>query len=264
MKNYVAQRLGIYRRCDVEMMGRIGNLGTGAVEVSGKNNCVFVTLEGSGQVVEAINQAVPLAFGAPIWVGYSPDAPASMKVLRPWSFGENDGSNVLNSAVPNHHGQHEYPNADLVWVWGEQFVPMLPAPDGLSVMVYPGTYRISGGWKQIKTRTSIDLSNYVPGTAGQAKIVLIVLTAAGAFAVRDGTAISGYDNLGDANIPEPVAGDRVICGVKLFYGQTAIRKDGDNDDFIDARFSGANGGSSGYDEECVTIGWRARYSSICD
>lgn len=236
MKNYMARRVNVYRRHDVELMARMGNLITNELEVPDTNNCIYVTLEGSGQVFKAINQAVPIVLGAPVWVGYTIDAPISMKVLRHWSYGENDDQNIINGGVPNHQLQHQWFNTDWLPIWGEQFMPMLPTPDGLKVVVYPGNYRINGGWKRFLVPTSIDLTSYVPSTAGKAKIVLIVLTAAGAFAVRDGSEVTGYDNLVDADMPEPVTGDKAICGVILFYGQTAIRKDANND-FVDLRFA---------------------------
>jgi hypothetical protein len=82
---------------------------------------------------------------------------------------------------------------------------------------------------------------------------LIVVDDSGTFVARPGALvaeqaspfISAYMMLTDADIPEPVAGDHTICGVKLYYGQTTLRCNGNVNDFIDLRFSGASGGGSG-------------------
>jgi hypothetical protein len=123
-------------------------------------------------------------------------------------------------------------------------MPGLFVPSGLYVIISPGNYRTSTGWKRYKKRSSVNLTSHVPSTTGKARYVLIVVNSSGAFAVRDGADVTGYDNLTDADIPEPNAGDNVICAVKLFYGQTAIRNNPAISDFVDLRFAGANGGGT--------------------
>lgn len=238
MKEIVSKRLSIYRRRDVELLGQIGNLASGEIEVSGAEHTVYVTLQTTGQVVEVINRAVPNLLGDPVVVGYVQDAPTVLQVLRVWrAYGSAESA---GDGLPNHGTQHSYPNFDMSYIWGEQFVPSLPVPALLTLNIYPGRYRIGAGWKDIRGITTVDLASYVPVTAGKAKIVLVVVNAAGAFAVRDGSEITGYDNLDEGDYPATVAGDAVICGVKLFTGQAEIRHAPAADDIIDLRFAGAN------------------------
>lgn len=248
MKEIVSRRLKIYRHKAVEYAAHIGNISTGEVAVTGKRNTVYVTLQTTGKVLEAVNKGGGLAvLGTPVIVGYEAENPNQLVILRGWNaFG-----NVENptDGVKNHHQQHQWRNGseaggDIVYVWGEQILPMLYKPSGLNVIIYPGAYRTSTGWARKKKRTTINLTSHVPSGSGEARYVLIVVNSSGAFAVRDGADVSGYDNLADADIPEPTAGDNVICAVKLYYGQTALRHTPAITDFVDLRWAGANNGST--------------------
>jgi len=244
MKSIIARRLGIYKRRDNSRRGYIGNLGTGDVFVPSDNFTVYITLQ-TGAILEALNTRTPSIFGLPVSVGYDPyDRPNTLQVLNQVeAFGSGENA---STGIANHHGQHEWPGYDTTYIWGWQWLKSLAVPvtGSLSIKVYPGEYRIGSGWKTFSQRTTIDLSSYVPTVAGKAKIVLVAVDSSGAFAVRDGVEVTGYDSLADSDIPTITAGDNVICAVKMFTGQTEIRCNQNSNDLIDLRFTGASGAAS--------------------
>ena len=124
----------------------------------------------------------------------------------------------------------------------------VPVAGSLTVSIYPGIYPITDGYKKYDDVTVVDLTTYVATlTADQAKLVIIVVDNTGAFAVRDGTAITGapgddppvyaYSTLADTNLPILSTGDNCICAVKLYYGQIDLQCSGQRNDFIDMRFA---------------------------
>ncbi len=241
------KRLNVYQQKNSEFPARAGNVGTGELKVAGTTNTIYVTVEGSGAVLTAIIGSVSVVFGTPIIIGYlASDKTQTLRVLRTWAaFGANENP---SDGVKDHALQHQRWQRDPLWVYGEQILTdlLVPVPGTLSVKMYPGSNRITGGYKTYTQRTTLDLTAYVPSTAGKAKYVLVVVNSAGAYAVRDGAEVTGYANLADANIPDETVGDRVKWAVKLFSGQAEVRNTADVNDLIDLRFSGADGvGSAG-------------------
>jgi hypothetical protein len=248
MKNVINDRLARYKEKLSSSRGVIGNLVTGAVFVPGKQWTIYVTLL-NGEVIEAINRRVPNTFTGLVLVGRDPeDFPGVTQVLGTWGSFEGETS----AMGPGPHGiEHswwtgDHQGTDITYVWGEQFYPGLchPIAGTLKVKIYPSNYRTATGFKQVKVVTTIDLASSVPTVSGKARISLIVMDSTGAFVVRDGSLVTGWSNLVDGDIPQPEDGDNVVCAVKLFYGQKKLRKDGNNNDFIDLRLSGANSGST--------------------
>lgn len=230
------KRLSDYRKLPGVQYGIIGNIATGEIEVSGTDYTIYVTLM-DGNTIQVYNRRTPNILKLPVAVGRDPEnMPNVTQVLGAWSVysSESDGS-----GLPYHHKEHEWPNADTVYVRGEQFWPSLyyPVPDLVKVYIYPNCYYIGGAWVQKTTTTTVDLTASIPGTVGKARYSLIVVDKTGAFVVRDGALVTGYDNLSDSDIPAPSDGDNVICAVRLWYGQTELRLNYDNSDFIDLRFS---------------------------
>jgi hypothetical protein len=247
MQAAIVRRMKFYRLKNNEQLARVGNLRTKVVNVPNTDNTIYVTLQLSGIVEEAVNHGPNAIFDTPVIVGYEPEAPNRLVVLRAWNaYGK---AETPSDGVKNHHKQHQWrtgtkQGSDILYVWGEQIMPSLYFPSGLNVIIWPGNYRTSTGWVRKTSRHTVDMTTHVPGTSNKARIALIVVNSAGAFAVRDGALVTGWDNLTDADIPEPNDGDNVICAVKLFYGQTAIRMSSVINDFIDLRWTGANGGGT--------------------
>src|ERR1043165_62858 len=104
---------------------RLGNY-SHVVDVPGKQGMVYARLETSGQVVEAINYLAPSVFDFPVFVGRDKSQPSVLKVSEiRWVY----ALGTMINYIVFHHTQHEYPNADTVWVQRDQFMPLnvLPA-----------------------------------------------------------------------------------------------------------------------------------------
>ena len=242
MKEIVQSRLNVYRVKANTYHGLIGDVVNNVTNVPGRTNVVYVTSM-DGVVSQAVNRRVPSIFGAPVIYGYDPDdMPNTLQVLSNWDVFATSTAENLQNGLAFHHQQHEFPNADAVQVQGEQFLPGLCYPGtGLTVLIYPDAYNTASGIVDVEVVTTIDLSAVSPALAAdECRMVMIVMTSAGAFAVRVGAIVTGWSNLSVSDIPVPSTGDIARCAVKMFYGQTAFRMDGNNDDFIDLRRSGIN------------------------
>jgi hypothetical protein len=221
-----------------EVNGYIGNLISGVIVADAGSQTIYVTLE-TGILVVARNTRISNTLRMPIKVGYdSADLPTTLQVLEYWFQNGGSGSNNVNY----HHAQHEWPGGDLIHVFGEQFLPSLYSPIGLTVDIYPGVYRISAGWKTL-AKTNVNLSSYVPTSWNHYKYVMIVVDNTGSLAVREGN--DRFVTLAsELTFPTPVYGDNCICIVLMFNGMTEIRMNATNNDFIDLRFSGAASGNT--------------------
>lgn len=240
----VNSRLAIYRQKDKTYHGLIGNLATGVINIPDRNRMIYVTSM-DGIVSEVLNRRVPATLGAPVIYGYDPgDLPNTLQVLSSWDVYAGSTSSNTSNAIGYHKEQHEWPNADTVYIWNEQIMEKLALPGvGLTVQIYPGRYYTSAGWVEVNTITVVDLSALSPAlAAGECRYAMIVVDSAGAFAVRVGAVVTGWENLTVADIPALIAGDTANCAVKMFYGQTVFRKDGYNNDFVDLRFADSGNG----------------------
>jgi len=239
----LGKRLSSYKQKPFISHGCIGNLATGKISIAGKQFTIYVTLQ-TGEVIEAINTRVPNFYQQPVIVGMDPDNFSDVtQVLSAW--------NVYSGEIPAmgigpHREQHEWPNYDAPYVKSEVIYLSLyhPVAGQPKVVIYPGNYLTSIGWKIVTAKTIVDLTSSVPTTAGKARYAIIAVDLSGAFVVRNGTEITGWSNLVPSHIPTPVKGDNCICAVKIFAGQKEFRKNKDNNDFTDLRFTGANNGST--------------------
>ena len=138
MQAAVARRVKPYQRKRVEYLARIGNLRTGVVEVPNSDNTIYVTMQLTGTVEEAVNHGPNAIFNTPVIVGYEPDAPNRLVVLRAWNaYGK---AETPSDGVRNHHKQHQWrtgtkQGSDIMYVWGEQIMPSLYYPSGLNVII---------------------------------------------------------------------------------------------------------------------------------
>ena len=249
IKNVVAKRLEKYQAKSSILYGVIGDLSTGNIEVPERTSMIYVTLFSGIVLPDILNIRVPNLLGTVVRIGYDPiNLPGTLQVLGVRDSYYGDVDNPGNRPVW-HHKQHEWPYGDAVYTWGEQFLPSLyyPIADTLTVSIYPGVCYTSAGWNVRTQKTTVSLVASVASiTSGHARFALIVVAENGDFVVRDGALvaeqaspfISAYMMLTQANIPNPEAGDSVICAVKLYYGQTELRCNGNINDFIDLRFLG--------------------------
>jgi len=279
IKNVVAKRLEKYQETPNVLFGVIGDISTGNIEVPGRTSMIYVTLFSGIVIDNVLNVRVPNLLGQQVRIGHDPlNLPGTLQVLgvRDTYYGDVDNP---GTGPVWHRKQHEWPAGDTVYTWGEQFLPSLyyPIAGTLTVSIYPGVCYLSTGWAVRTQKTTVSLAASVASiTVGHARFALIVIDSNGDLVVRDGDLvaeqadpfISAYMMLTPADIPAPAAGDSAICAVKLFYGQTELRCNGNVNDFVDLRFSGAgiSGGGGGgahiIQEEGTSLTLRAKLNFI--
>lgn len=212
--------------------GRLGNY-AGVVAVPGKQGLVYVRLETSGQVVEAVNTLAPGIFDFPVFVGRDKSQPSVLKVSEiRWIY----ALGTIVNYIVFHHQQHEYPNPDTVWIMRDQFMPLLVLPaGGFNVKLFGDTvYQPSMTSPLRIADVVLDLSTYINST--DANYVLIEFDASGTINYVEG---DHYDNLVllrlSAPIPTPTEGSFPVCAIEFYAGQTEIRRDSTERNIIDLR-----------------------------
>jgi hypothetical protein len=171
-----------------------GLLGNGFGKVDAGEGKAYVRIAGS--VNTAVCSGVPYVNNLPVWVGYTPDFPNTLRVLGQQSTKASE----FIDGVGKHGNQHEWMGAgvgggtDVVKVHLQQFVPLMVLPySGLRVQVYPGIAWTGTEYKLIADTNSqgkpiptiIDLTNYFPSTDKE-KYVLIGIDTDGEIEVVDG------------------------------------------------------------------------------
>ena len=124
----------------------LGNLS--GVIVAG-NGLVYVTTL-DGQVLKLPNKIVPRKV-QPVLIGYSPDDPYTLRVLSEW---EVYAQPMANSLI-DHHGNHEYPAFDTVWVKLEQIKWLLCLPaGGFTIQINGGVVLRNGVYTTVPNHTA--------------------------------------------------------------------------------------------------------------
>lgn len=200
---------------------------------------VYVRIEGSGQVVTAVNSVAPSEYNHPVLLARNKLNKKIWEVIasrQAYTF-------PVNGDLRYHHTQHEHPNPDTVYVRADQFLPFLvtPSEEGAFVVQINGGVVTLNGVRYLVNHQTLDLASFVPTTG--AIWVLVEVNSAGAIDTVVSTEYDSKELLTPDLIPLPDAGGWDICGVRLYVGQERLRRDTIND-FVDLRFgrSGANGG----------------------
>jgi hypothetical protein len=213
--------------------GRIG--ATSTLIDTGIPGLIYVRIEGSGQVVTAVNTVAPSEYNHPVLLARSKANKKLWEVIA----SRQAYTVPVNRDLRYHHGQHEHPNPDTVWVKGDQFLPFLVTPDtGFVVKIFGGVVTL-GGTRYLVANQSLDLSSLQPAVG--AVWVLIEVTSAGAVDTVTSTEYDNKELLTPDLIPLPDAGAWDICAVRLYGGQESLQR-GVINDFVDLRF-GKPGGS---------------------
>ena len=257
LKKAVIDRFDQYRKKPTANYGFVGILTTGVISVPGKSNMIYVTLV-SGKIMQVLNNRVPNVFQQPVIVGRDDMLPYLDQVLSVWDVYGGRGSTTpaLASSTVIPYDTMTWPGINTIYIMAEQFLTGLVFPKtGMTIEIYPGTYRIAGGWKQFTQKSDINMTSHLPSTAGYARYALIVVDSTGAYAVRDGADVSaGYAVMAVSDIPAPNTGDHCLYAVKLFHGQTVLKKEEKVNDFVDLRFSGADAGGGSSGETASSLG----------
>lgn len=219
-------------RKDVEIPAFLGNL-AGTVKADNDSN-VYVVLF-NGEVVTVRNVRVPNVSRLPVVIGYDSNNPTLLQVIR----ARNTFVNPIYPDVPEHSAAtHQWPNPDVLWVRGEQIMPGLAIPSGLTVEFVGFVYYLSG-WYLLENQT-IDLSGEVP--ASGANYVLVEVDNAGAITFNAGASVASREVLTHDDIPTPTANKMPLFAVKMYVGQTEILKSLLQSDIVDLRWSNWSAG----------------------
>lgn len=212
--------------------GRIG--ATSTLIETGIPGLIYVRIEGSGQVVRALNSIAPSDYNHPVLLAKSKINSNFLEVIA----SRQAYSVPVNGNLRYHALQHQHPNPDTVWVRADQFLPFLVLPDtnqgNFIVKIFGGVINLSGVRYKIKNQT-LDLSSLIPSTGSNAKWVLIQITSSGVIGTVSSAEVGAKELLNPTDIPLPSAGAMELCGVRLYVGQAKLQRDTVND-FVDLRF----------------------------
>lgn len=221
-----------------------GLLGDGFNNVDAGNGKVYVRI--SGSVNTAVCSGVPYVNNLPVWVGYTPDFPNTLRVLGQQS---NKASEFIDG-VGKHGNQHEWMGhgigggTDVVKVHLQQFMPLAVMPySGFQVIIWPGIVWISDEYVLIADTNDggkpvpqvIDTMIY-GAAAGYEKYILIGIDNSGEIEIIEGDEVAeGTISLSD--IPEASATMMYkLAAVRRAQSQTEIVNNRVGLDIVDLRF----------------------------
>lgn len=218
--------------------GWLGNYAE-VVDVPNKEGMVYVRLQ-SGQVVEAFNKVAPSIHNWAVTVGRDKSQPHVFRVLEERMV---HPGGKTPAYIKFHHEQHEFPGPDTVFVYRDQFMPLLVYPlGGLSLQLFGDMIYSIGMSNPIRVPdTVIDMTGYIPSSG--ARYILIEVETDGSLNYITGTSSDSREILEvSGTIPAPTAGSIPVCAVITYQGQTVIRRDLEQRDIVDLRmFTMGNG-----------------------
>lgn len=210
----------------------------GVVKVPNTQSMVYARLT-NGQVVEVFNDKAPAIRNWKVFIGRDKSQPGVLKVLEVrWVY--NMAQTV--AYVLFHHQQHEFPAPDTVWIYRDQFMPLLVLPNGgFHVRLYGDLIYSITMTNPIRLANipDIDLSSYVVSTG--ANYVLMEVDPSGSLNYVVGGTYGSLDILrASAPFPTPTEGSFPICVIEFYEGQTEIRRDSTVRNIIDLRMFTSN------------------------
>jgi hypothetical protein len=222
--------------------GLLGD-GSGNVTDTSKTNHVFVRI--SGIVTSVFNVKVPPENDLRVLVGNDPAQPNLTQVLSTFtsSPGGTTGGGVVGYAPAS---QYEWMGPDPIFIDKRLILPRrISTYSGMQVKIYADMFWTGTDWISIPIIPDpIDLSDYIPATAGKVAIVLITLNTAGETVLTDGADVDIAD-LAPADVPAvPEDTSDVLAAVRVYYGQTAVKEMKTNTDIVDLRFTYFGSGGS--------------------
>jgi hypothetical protein len=233
--------------------GELGD-GNGNVQVTtvGRENYSYVRVNGGVQ--EVYNVRVPFHDGLRVIVGYESSQSSLFQVLGARAGTEYvPGTTVPGTANPLPAEYYQWGGSDPLFIdkrlWLPRRISILSSDDplytGFLVRFYWDFFWDGTDWVILPEQV-LDLSSYVPSTAGKEAFVLITLDTSGALVCTDGADVDIGAGL-PSDIPAPPEGTSdVLAAIHLYYEQTAIEEDDETTDISDLRFTffSGSGGSS--------------------
>lgn len=175
-----------------------------------------------------INETTIKTAGTPVQLGPAPKPPylAVVGTYNESLSPTDTTTNLGQFNTPPHAANHQYPteatkgaDAALIYQPAIQMLKLTGNGTDLTVSIQPLIYWVDGTRKTFPG-ADLDVTSYVPGTAGQTKRILVYLDKdTNNLAVVEGTAVSGA-----IPVPWPDAPDNAIPSdfVRLTNGQTAV------------------------------------------
>lgn len=221
-----------------------GLLGNGFGKVDAGEGKAYVRIAGS--VNTAVCSGVPYVNNLPVWVGYTPDFPNTLRVLGQQSTKASE----FIDGVGKHGNQHEWMGhgigggTDVVKVHLQQFMPLMVMKySGLQVMVYPGIAWVGTEYKLIADKNEdgkpipqiIDLREYQP-SSGNEYYILIGIKTDGTIELVEGSEVT-EGTLTEADIPDASATMIYkLAAVRRAHSQYEIVVNREGVDIVDLRF----------------------------
>jgi hypothetical protein len=232
--------------------------GVRTVEVPNRNGYVYVRLRDSqSELIQAFNDKVSPVYDLPVLVKH--DKAKYIVIGRDTDRYQDWGS--FSAYLPRHGNTHSFnrdvsSGGDIVWVYGQQFMPMLATPSGTyganNVLVNGNIYlKTDGSWRYDGETGTANLLGSKPTGSGAVMVLVYQNKDTGAFGT---TAGSNFDatitgSAGVASyIPTLVDPDyQPIVAVRLVSGTSSIGWDNMYDvrQFFGTRGSTGDAGPAG-------------------
>lgn len=181
-----------YKRLDVQkadeitpIPGILGFLinGEQVVEVPNRNGYVYVRLRDNlSEVTQAFNDNVSAVYGLPVLLVRDENNRTRYRILQR-DLGRYENWGTSSPYLPAHGATHSFNpisvGADLTWVYGNQFMPLLVYPSGTvgagNALISPSTYYRNNLWHTAGGTGTASFLPYKPTGGNNAKIVLVYL-----------------------------------------------------------------------------------------
>ncbi|MHC4690756.1 MAG: hypothetical protein ACYS5F_14150 [Planctomycetota bacterium] len=252
--------------------------GENQVEVAGRPGFVWVRLRNQlSETIQAFNEAVSPVFSLPVLVEYDKDTPTRYTVLgrdsgryTVWVTTNAAGDTVPSTSpyLPAHGASHSFNKltgvggGDVVWVYGDQFIPWLVTPSGssgaLSVSIQPSAYYYDDQFRWAGGTGINGFDELYPTGSSNARMLLVYLDPdTGNPYLATGTLTEFANTItGTAEIMPympslieptdiPLAGVRLITGSSVLLWQNLYDL---RDYFAHSSVSGTSGGGGAPDD----------------
>lgn len=216
-------------------------------EVASRPGYKWVREQGmGGGVYQVPGVRAPVHPNMPVWIAYNPKQPWERMVLDvDWSallsMPDYDGQTFL----PNHHGDHEWPDYtpgyDVVSVYPRQlaWLRTYPGSSGLTISVSPYRYVSGSSYIEFEGESDIDLMPYQPGTGYAVRLLVYLGIASNSILISAGDQISDVPTL-DPQPPSFPLDAYWSALIRLDGSQTTI----DETDILAINHANAGGGSN--------------------
>lgn len=209
---------------------RIRN-GTKYVDVPNRAGYVYARVRNNlSEVVQVYNDAVVPAYGLQVLITRDSVVKSRYKVVAK-DFGMYpDGWGTPSPYYALHASSHEFnpssPGGDIVWVYPQQFLPLLAYPGSTgTVSIYPYTYNYNDTWYFVGNTGTASLITYNPTGTANNKVVLVYIDTNGnpqLTAGQEFASVTGSSQIVPYIPDMPVSGLYPLAAVRLAPTTTDI------------------------------------------